>query len=759
MYCCGSPLYLKNRYGVGYHLTLLKSPSFDAEATHDLIKRHTPTAELKSNIAAEASYILHEDSRHLFKGLFEEFETQHQKYGISSFGISVTTMEEVFLKVGEVAKYENKANEDDLTYQNNHADTLPSDNHSKPKPVIESEAPAPREQGLRLRMLQFYAIFVKCLLNSWRKKTAVLVQFTISFVLLCVGVTIVWYIPQLMNPDDVDVEYPPRELVLSMLKTKGNVIASQYGGSIENLVKKSAQTYFGHVAVEANDISNKLNDIEVGNKGDRVSVLYSNGKPYKGNISTDGREACCHYKHIALNQKCYPNRECDLKEFCNRPRGSCVPFSTQGACEDWDGHDWDQPKLVFPDIGMDEYILENHDTEDYQIYDRNVAGFTVNEKGAYTTWYSGQAYHTIPSAFSAVSNIILKASTNNQKALIVATNHPLPQKKTTKNNDSYDTGTTDKDEYKDDPRDPIQQETSGMIINIFVTISFCFTAATFLPFLITERVSQAKHVQFVSGVSSVAYWGGTLAWNFIHYMIFGSAALILFAGFDFTPLRGELGSVFLLIVLFGISVLPFVCLFSYVFQRPAAGYAFVATFVMMVSLAFSITTSMLQVLGKKREAKTAHHFFLLLPTYAFPKALSDIWTRPKNTNVFAIEKPGSVGTHCLYMFFTAIVYSLMLIALEEKVLARIFSGSKRSMPKGGGLEDEDVRRERLKVEAMPPSSETALLVKDLTKMYSSNGMVAVDHLNLEISKGEWSVWFSGFSGPSIVVIPVVIQSV
>ena len=62
------------RYGVGYHLTLVKSPNFEEERIVSLIREQVPTAKMAGNVAAELSYILNEDSTKQFKPLFEKLE-------------------------------------------------------------------------------------------------------------------------------------------------------------------------------------------------------------------------------------------------------------------------------------------------------------------------------------------------------------------------------------------------------------------------------------------------------------------------------------------------------------------------------------------------------------------------------------------------------------------------------------------------------------------------------------------------------------
>ena len=139
---------------------------------------------------------------------------------------------------------------------------------------------------MKLKVFKFYAMFVKRLLNSKRKKTAVLTQLLIPLVLLFLGLIFVQTIPSLMESDDKPL--PPRKLVLSMLKTKGLAIASHFSSS-DATVKKSAMSYYQSLGVQPNDITEKLQKITDGNQGSRVSILFSKRKPYQGNIIGNNR--------------------------------------------------------------------------------------------------------------------------------------------------------------------------------------------------------------------------------------------------------------------------------------------------------------------------------------------------------------------------------------------------------------------------------------------------------------------------------------
>ena len=48
--CCGSSLFLKNKYGVGYHMVIVKEPHCDVSKIISVVSSHVPTAMLESNV-------------------------------------------------------------------------------------------------------------------------------------------------------------------------------------------------------------------------------------------------------------------------------------------------------------------------------------------------------------------------------------------------------------------------------------------------------------------------------------------------------------------------------------------------------------------------------------------------------------------------------------------------------------------------------------------------------------------------------------
>jgi hypothetical protein len=52
-------------------------------------------------------------------------------------------------------------------------------------------------------------------------------------------------------------------------------------------------------------------------------------------------------------------------------------------------------------------------------------------------------------------------------------------------------------------------------VAVCVIFSMSFIPASFLLYLIRERATQAKHLQFVSGVSPLVYWLANYLWDMV----------------------------------------------------------------------------------------------------------------------------------------------------------------------------------------------------------------------------------------------------
>ncbi|VDL68363.1 unnamed protein product [Nippostrongylus brasiliensis] len=81
--------------------------------TKELLASHVGNVHLQSLIGQEATFTISAKHKSQFSSMFAELEKAQNSLGISSFGMSITTMEEVFLKVGDIAQERFNASHED----------------------------------------------------------------------------------------------------------------------------------------------------------------------------------------------------------------------------------------------------------------------------------------------------------------------------------------------------------------------------------------------------------------------------------------------------------------------------------------------------------------------------------------------------------------------------------------------------------------------------------------------------------------------
>lgn len=65
------------------------------------------------------------------------------------------------------------------------------------------------------------------------------------------------------------------------------------------------------------------------------------------------------------------------------------------------------------------------------------------------------------------------------------------------------------------------------VVAICVIFAMSFIPASFVLYLIQERVTTAKHLQFVSGVSPLVYWVANFFWDLVPASASSSTLLVL----------------------------------------------------------------------------------------------------------------------------------------------------------------------------------------------------------------------------------------
>ncbi|CAJ0946140.1 unnamed protein product [Ranitomeya imitator] len=96
--CVGSSWFLKRKWGIGYHLRMQVSPSCNLDAITSLIQEHISSAKLSAQNVEDLTFTLPFDKMDSFPDLFSHLD-EHVGTDIVSYGVSITTLDDVFLKL------------------------------------------------------------------------------------------------------------------------------------------------------------------------------------------------------------------------------------------------------------------------------------------------------------------------------------------------------------------------------------------------------------------------------------------------------------------------------------------------------------------------------------------------------------------------------------------------------------------------------------------------------------------------------------
>ena len=96
----GSSFFLKKKFGTGYKLICVKEPGCDTNLILDVLREHAPDTKLESDAQTEAVFIISEQHLPIFAKIFKHLEDDTSRLKISTFGCNLSTLEEVFLKLG-----------------------------------------------------------------------------------------------------------------------------------------------------------------------------------------------------------------------------------------------------------------------------------------------------------------------------------------------------------------------------------------------------------------------------------------------------------------------------------------------------------------------------------------------------------------------------------------------------------------------------------------------------------------------------------
>jgi len=95
----GTSLELKTNFGIGYHLHIALEEGAIVDTITEFIKNYIQGALFLNNNSVELTYQLPQSETHKYGEFFSALEKSKSTLKIDSYGIAMTTLEEVFLKI------------------------------------------------------------------------------------------------------------------------------------------------------------------------------------------------------------------------------------------------------------------------------------------------------------------------------------------------------------------------------------------------------------------------------------------------------------------------------------------------------------------------------------------------------------------------------------------------------------------------------------------------------------------------------------
>lgn len=292
------------------------------------------------------------------------------------------------------------------------------------------------------------------------------------------------------------------------------------------------------------------------------------------------------------------------------------------------------------------------------------------------------------------------------------------------------------------------------MIALFVIIAMSFVPASFVVFLVQERSSKSKHLQFLSGLNPVAYWLANYIWDMCNYVIPALVCILILKGFDIPAYVSKVNfpAVVSLFLLYGWSITPMMYPISFVFQESSAAYTFLIVINLFIGLTCIITSFLLEIFeiyGDDQLGKVNHvlkNIFLFFPNYCLGKGLMDIaFNEYKNEYYLKIGQYDKIVSPFKWELTTRYLVAMAGVGLLYfcgTVLCEygFFFGGKSCTShrhRHNSSEDEDVAAERKRVRER--GSNDVLVVDNLTKIYITRRLgrhLAVDRSCFGVSAGE-----------------------
>uniref|UniRef100_A0A8P4KGU3 ABC transporter domain-containing protein n=1 Tax=Dicentrarchus labrax TaxID=13489 RepID=A0A8P4KGU3_DICLA len=701
----------------------------DVSLVSGLILCHVPAARLVEDLGHELTYVLPYSAAKdgAFVKLFKDLDLKLPDLGISSYGVSDTTLEEIFLKVAEDNGVDTEVPSGKeillchVTSECRETDWL---NCTDGKGSYQVS-------GWSLRRQQFVALIWKRFLYARRSRKGFFAQIVLPAVFVCIALVFSLIVPPFGK-------YPSLELQPWMYEDQVTFISDDAPGdaNMQKLLSALLDTPgFGTRCMDGHPIP-----------VNQSHILFD--YPFSGNWTMDNPSPAC-FCSCDGKKKMLPD--------CPAGAGGLPPPEVRPATDTLQNltgrNISDYLVKTYAEIigkryhtpgntSQYRYYSNTTDTTDTTVCfqgaaaDRfldSLSGFIngLDTKNNVKIWFNNKGWHSIGAFINVMNNGILRANlpagSDPSKYGISAFNHPLNLTKEQLSQVALVTTSVD------------------VLVSICVIFAMSFVPASFVVFLIQERVSKAKHMQFISGVQPLLYWVANFIWDMCNYVV--PAALVIFIFICFQQKAyvssTNLPVLALLLLLYGWSITPLMYPASFFFKIPSTAYVVLTSVNILIGINGSISTFVMELFGNNvRINDILKNVLLIFPHFCLGRGLIDMVKNQAMAD--ALERFGSarafrsplewdmVGKNLFAMAVEGVVFFIITVLIQYR-----FCIKPSTLTKLGplGEEDEDVARERQRI-VHGLGHGDILELRQLTKVFKRKQKPAVDQLCVGIPPGE-----------------------
>ncbi|CUG91981.1 ABC transporter, putative [Bodo saltans] len=284
---------------------------------------------------------------------------------------------------------------------------------------------------------------------------------------------------------------------------------------------------------------------------------------------------------------------------------------------------------------------------------------------------------------------------------------------------------------------------TNLMIGIFIMIPFTFIPSTYVAWIVKERQCKAKHLQIVSGMNFIAYWGSNFVFDILSFLVTEVIVLIIFRFFDRTEYIGGdvIGGTIFLFTFYGASGIVWAYLFSFLFDNHGSAQNITMLANFLAGFVLVIVMYILRLMDSTAAfADVFVYFCRLIPAYSLGDGIITLANTNaltgSDTNIWAMDK---LGWDIFFMAFEIVLFASATLLWDhpQRQLRKqqlLFDRNAEAPPVTS--EDSDVLRERREVESNAPTRQSDVVkVRKLRKVYD-NGKVAVQNVTFGVKAGE-----------------------